>query len=246
MTALLSWYDEPLNLLTDAVLSLRGFCDRLIALDGAYAFTPDAEPASPPGQADAIRMAADAAGIDGVVVQPGRLWAGQIEKRQYLFDLAAGPPADWLLIHDADHELDGDPVRFRAFLAGLPPDVVTIEAQYRTPAVAGRQLTPWHEWLTRETFFTPLLFRALPELRVERHHWWYSGLLQGERVALWGWDDSGGELDGAGLYPPGRHEQTKTFKVRHRCFERPEPLLARQRGLYAARADLVAAAGVEP
>lgn len=243
ITALLSWYDEPIDLLDKGVRSLRGFCDRLIALDGAYEFTPDHQPRSPSEQADVIWDAALAAGLD-VSVQEGKVWAGQIEKRQHLFDLATH--TDWVLIHDADHELDGDPVLLRAFLAALPPDVVTVEVLYSTPSVAGKTLTPWHDWLTTTKFHTPLLFRRLPGLRVDLHHWWYSGLLDGKRVALWGWDKSGGDLDGAGLLPQGRHTQTDTLQVIHRCFDRPEETLARQRQLYESRAELVAAQGVEP
>lgn len=243
VTALLSWFDEPLELLEDGVRSLQGFCDRLVALDGAYEFTPGAAAHSPFEQMVAIERAARKAGIDPEV-HPGEIWAGQIQKRQRLFDLAAG--SDWLLVHDADHQAAGDPARFRAFLADLAPTVVAVEALYETPPVSGKKLTAWHDWLTERPFYTPLVFRCLPELRVERHHWWYSGLLDGERVALWGWDLSGGDLEGAGALPAGDHAPTDTLRITHRCFDRPEDVLERQRGLYAARAELVAAAGVEP
>jgi hypothetical protein len=242
ITALLSWYDEPVELLEDGVRSLAGFCDRIIAVDGAYKFTPRAHNASPAEQASAIRGAADDVGLE-VEVHSGRIWEGQIEKRQHLFDLATD--SDWLLIHDADHELEGDPAMFRWFLDNLADDVVTVEVSYETPAVPGKEITPWHEWLTTGSFYTPLIFRNLPLLRVERHHWWYSGLLDGELVALWGWDKSGGDFEGANDLQQGRHKRTGTLQVTHRCFDRPDEILERQRGLYAARADLVAASGVE-
>lgn len=243
VTAMLSWFDEPLELLEDGIRSLAGFCDRLVALDGAYAFTPGAAANSPGDQAQAIMRAAVTAGLE-VGIHRGTVWSGQIEKRQRLFELAAD--SDWLLIHDADHELQGDPADFRAFLAGLPRDVVTVEVPYLTPPVEGKEITPWHRWLTTEQFPTPLVFRALPGLRVDLHHWWYSGILDGERVALWGWDASGGDLEGAHTLPFGRHTRTDTLRVVHRCFDRPDATLERQRGLYAARAELVAAHGVEP
>lgn len=244
ITALLSWYDEPVELLEKCVRSLRGFCDRLIAVDGAYEFTPTHEQRSPIEQGDIIWDAAVKVGLEVEVFEAWCVWKGQIAKRQYLFDMAID--ADWVLIHDADHQLRGDPQRFRGFLAGLPDDVVAVDVPYKTPRVHGKTLTPWHDWLTTTQFFTPLIFRRLPELRVERHHWWYSGLLNGQKTALWGWDKSGGDLEGADTLPHGKHVQTKTLRVTHRCFDRPEETLERQRRLYRKRDDIVTAHGVEP
>lgn len=244
VVALLSWYDEPIDLLRVGVRSLRGFCDRLIALDGAYDFTPGKEEGSPADQARAIIETAEAAHIS-VQVHPSQAWKGQIEKRQHLFDLAAG--ADWVLIHDADHELGGNPRAFRKCLASLPDDVVSVEVPYTTPDVRGKFLTDWHQRLTQKTIITPLIFRCLPGLRIDRHHWWYSGLLDGQRTQLWGWgEEDESEHGGVKELPAGRRASTTTLSVTHRCFFKSDEHLRRQRNLYRARAELVAANGIEP
>lgn len=244
ITAMLSWYDEPPGLLAEGIASLKGCCDRIVALDGPYRYMDGWDPVSPPEQAQAIREAADSVGIACVIGEP-RAWAGQIEKRQALIELAL-PDSDWLFVHDADHLLIGWPTSLREWLRRCEPNVVTVELRYRTPAVDGATLTLWHDWLTTTEFYAPIIYRALPEFRVERHHWWYSGLLNGERVALEGWDKSGGDLEGADQYVKGLHASCHLASIEHRCFDRPPERLAQQRAMYARRDELVATTGEEP
>lgn len=101
---LLSWYEEQPEWLYELVSSVAGVCDRVVAVDGAYALYPDARARSGPDQADAILFGAAEQGLGVTVHQPRTPWVGnEVEKRRYAHRLAAG--ADWLLVLDGDERV---------------------------------------------------------------------------------------------------------------------------------------------
>jgi hypothetical protein len=64
VTAMLAWFDEPVDLLETAVQGAAVVADRLVAADGAYEQVPDRAESSPPEQKRAIVRAAKKAGLD--------------------------------------------------------------------------------------------------------------------------------------------------------------------------------------
>lgn len=246
ITALLSWYDEPITQLHRAVTSLQGLADHLVAIDGPYAMLGDVSATSSPEQSAAIEHVAAITGI-GLTLETGRAWAGEVEKRQALFDLAP-PDSDWLIVIDADHEIIGSKRAFRIELANARPPVHAFDAVSYVPQPPADDtlLTPWHQWLAQTPHRRAFAFRALDDMRVDHHHWWYSGVHKRRRIALWGWDNTGNpDFDGIGQYRLCRHRMTRNVKVAHHCFQRSSERLELQRQFYETRDQHVAQVGVE-
>lgn len=100
-----------------------------------------------------------------------------------------------------------------------PDDVATLLLDpSRTPKDRSPGL--WHEEVAGQTFDITHIFRALPGLRVERKHWWVSGIARnGQRHWLWGGDGSYPTLTPTAMPAP--------YRVEHRCLYRtPEQVLA--------------------
>lgn len=243
VVAMLAWWDEPPDELTACITSLPTICDAVIAIDGAYEMTPGATAASPDEQAEAIKTAAAAAGIEASVVVPDTVWVGQVEKRDFMLRQAAAD-ADWLIAVDADHRLIGNRDKIRAELAGLRR-VDSIRHDFHTPAprLPGqlKRLAPhsWHRNLSGTTIEHSLLFRRLDEMRVERVHWGYSGVTGGRRVSVGNYR--------ADKIPAGRSHRLKApFRVEHVCFERDLMRLDRNRDYCVVRDRFKNEHGFEP
>ena len=73
VTAMLAWYDEPEELLEQAVSSAATIADRILAVDGGYRQTPGAQSRSPQPQTAAIRQTARKAGISCTIVHPSKV-----------------------------------------------------------------------------------------------------------------------------------------------------------------------------
>lgn len=214
VTAALCWWNETVEDLRTAVTSAASVADRVVALDGAYARYPGATVRSGDEQADAIRDAAESAGIEALVVRPDRLWVGQCEKRTALMNLAADG-SDWIVILDADYVIDADREHVRDQLAATEYDVL------RVPLVTppGEYATNWHrEQAEAGEQWTPLVYRAYPEWLVEERHWWYSAIKDGRRVWMWDGDDRYGRVP---------HGQLLGYRVEHRsALQSHESILA--------------------
>jgi hypothetical protein len=125
ITGLLAWFDETPETLDRCVRSLACVCDRLIALDGRWELFPGEAFVSPEDQRDAILEAARGAGVAGMLVAPGSVFASQVAKRAMLMSLAGD--TDWLLVIDADeHITDADPDELRLRLAATTRDVCRV------------------------------------------------------------------------------------------------------------------------
>lgn len=239
VTAMLAWWDEPPDMLATCVESLPVLCDRLVAVDGGYELTPGATAQSPPEQAKAIRAAAKKAGIPLDLYVPETLWEGQVQKRDFLMQQAT-KEADWVMPVDADYVLHGPRDAIRSELGRVEADSVQVEFYTSVPeGLDVKRVAPhaWHSEIAGYSLMTNLLFRALPEMRVEFRHWWYSGLKDGKRVALWGCDE---------VYP---RAATWTLQapllVEHRCFFRDRMRLDRNKAFCARRDQQVTREGVE-
>lgn len=238
VTASLIWYDEPPDLLTACVQGIARVADRVVAVDGAYRRYPGAKVTSPPEQARAIRAAAEAAGIECLVLTPDRLWAGQIEKRSYALT-AAAIGSDWIAITDADHIIDTNRTEARAALASLSAEVVCLSVIMTTPADRARlgatSATGWHRGMALTEMRYDHLFRALPGLRVETYHWWYSAIRDGRRVWI-----SRGEATGGPVTP-----FSVRYVVEHRCHQRDEAHMLAGRAFCNDRIMVVERTGQE-
>lgn len=216
VTAALCWWDERPEDLVECVRGMANVADRVVALDGAYRRYPDATPQSPPEQAEAIRETAKEVGLECVVLTPDRLWAGQVEKRSYLLAMAS-VGSDWIVVVDADHVIHADRASVRAELANFSPEVDVITAPYYTPmserGLGNSAATGWHRRIAGHREDVAFFFRALPGLRVEGFHWFYSGIKNGKRVWVLHNDD------GPGL---PRYRFRSFYEVEHRTLFRDE------------------------
>lgn len=202
VTAALCWWNEKPDELARAVASVGNVADRVVALDGAYRRYPGATARSSDEEVEAIASAADAAGMDSLVIQPRRLWAGQVEKRSYLLALAA-LKSDWILILDADYVVTADRQSVLDQLAGTTFDA--LEVEMTTPP--GEYATNWHLQQAGPPSWHPLVFRALPGMHVEDRHWWYSAVKGDRRVWVW---------DGDGRYQAQPRGKLLDYRVEHR------------------------------
>ena len=134
VTAMLAWFEEPTDLLDACVRSLGGFCDRIVAVDGAYDLTPGKARRSPPEQAEAIEKAASAAGIEAEIFVPGRVWEGQVQKRDFMLRLAA-ERSDYVFACDADYIVRCEVPAVRAELEESDADAFRL--RFHTPIPAG-------------------------------------------------------------------------------------------------------------
>lgn len=242
VTAMLAWYEEDLNLLEDCILSLAGFCDRIVAVDGGYELIPEATGASSPDQHTTVIRACEKAGLDLDMFIPPDAWTGQVAKRDWMIKRATygwQTPSDWLFVVDADYRIHGDAERVRAEL-GSRRMVDVYQPLLYQPLPDGFDLeqSP-HEWHTRyagQTIRHSFLFRAHPEPRLEQRHWYYSALKNGKRVGMQGCPE----------YPKACTRPLRTsLTVEHRCFSRSQRTLQRNRDYCANRETYLQANGVE-
>lgn len=237
VTAMLAWYDEDPAILHRAVASLACIADRLVAVDGRWDLYPGASATSPPEQAETIKNAARVAGIQ-LIIDQGKHWSGQVEKRNHMLQLAKG--SDWVLPLDADWELEGDRDRIRAELAAVTAD--TLSVLFCTPTNPARSLsesaaTEWHANMAGTTERLTLIWRYLDDMRVEDAHWIVSGVKNQQRIQLWG----------NGKYPPAAHAGLRArFLVTHHCLHRDERTIQANREYCEQRAAYVAKHGREP
>lgn len=223
VTAALAWFDEPLEQLDECVRSLPVIADRLVAVDGGYSRYPGAKAKSPAAQAAQIRKTAKDVGLDVVIHTPDKLWAGQVQKRSFLIQQAA-LGSDWWVPVDADHVLHGVRSAIRHELKHLDAAFDAVVADLFTPMNHDRPLDEsaagkWHKDLADRYTRIPNVFRSFPELRVERFHWWYSGLRGGKRIWLMGGEEEGG--------PRAKlHIMEAPYLIEHRClFRQPKQIL---------------------
>jgi hypothetical protein len=234
---MLAWYDEDPAMLHRAVSSLHVIADRLVAADGRWDYYPGETTGSPSEQREAITDAAGEHGITVLFDEPVRAWSGQVEKRNHLLGMAQ--PSDWLLPLDADWELEGEREPARRALETAAADALTV--RFYTPP-PGRDVrlhdvasTAWHANMAGTTVREPLVWRNLPEIRIENQHWMYSAVKDGRRVSLWGYQ-----------YPPADTADLDAVRIVHHCLSRDERTVMANRAYCERRDAYTAEHGREP
>jgi hypothetical protein len=241
VTAMLAWFDEPPDLLEQAVDSVACVADRVVAVDGGYELAPGAKPGSPKAQADRIRKAARAAGLDLVLMEPAALWKGQVAKRHFMLRLAC-QESDWVMPLDADWCVFGNREQVREELARSRAEALTVE--FSTPENDERPLAEsaaerWHQQTAGRIYRYPLIFRVLPDMSMDLSHWGYSALRPGtgDRIAYWDRRVASKKARTA--------ELTSDLLIEHLCLFRDEKQILRNREFCAARDQQVRRQGAE-
>jgi len=235
VTCMLAWYDEDPATLYRAVSSAACIADRIAAADGRWDLYPGQHAKSPPDQYDAIRDAAQDAGLD-LAIEHRDHWTGQVQKRNHLLRMAQ--PATWLMPLDADWELNGDRAHIRPQLENAEADALIVA--FHTPPNPDATLrdvaaTAWHEQLAGHTIHEPLIYRNLPGIRIDNYHWHYSAIKHGQRVALWGTH-----------HPPCHTHPITGLRIDHHCLHRDQRTIQANRRYCHLRDQHVAMHGREP
>lgn len=217
--ACLSWFEESPTWLASLVTSLAGFCDHVVAVDGAFFLYPEAmkHPVSGPEQAEAVIQTAKAAGMGVTVHVPSHPWMGnETEKRTFLFRaglMVAEPLRDWLFIVDGDDIVDRVPYDAHLRLEQTDKDVAEVSLWSREDWEQTDTKTDLANRMNGEapdewTISHRALFRALPTLRCGFAHMVYEAERDGETVYLRGDPATVGTLEEA--------EDLLDLRVEHR------------------------------
>jgi len=194
IVGVLSWYDESPSWLAACVGGFARVCDEIVAVDGAYELYPGGRARSRPDQAEAIMIAAEAAGVGCTIHRPRHTFAGnEVEKRNLTLGLAAPllePMRDWLMVFDADmHVMQAYPDVIRRDLAETDRHVATmtlLDGQDMFAADDRAALARTHPVSTEWTYRARFIYRWLPELRYGPAHYSIRGTIDGEDVWLRG------------------------------------------------------------
>lgn len=239
VTAALSWWNEKPEDLSECIRGIASVADRVVALDGAYWRYPGATARSSNAEVDAIRETAIQSGLDCIILQPQRSWRGEIEKRSALFALSA-VGSDWVVIVDTDHIISAHRKKVRAELESTDADTISVflsTPKQQDRSVEETSATNWHASQSACRERCALILRALPGLRVEKRHWWYSAYKGGEKVWLAGGDDSAPGVVHADMSAP--------YEVEHRCLLRSREQMLAARAWYNDRVIVVERTGQE-
>lgn len=239
VTAALIWYDEKPEDLVACVRGIGNIADRLVAVDGAYRRYPDAQVSSPPEQAEAIRATAAEVNLECDVHVPDQLWAGQVEKRSFVLNRAS-QDSDWIAVVDSDWVIHAEREKARDALAGVGADVVSVPIY--TPKVLKAKMpfaSHWHRREANRRYLIAHLYRAFPGWRVEKKHWNYSALKNGQRVWMW-------NVPSAREYPVlPAHPLGTRYIIEHRTLLRDERHIRASRAFLNDRLMVVAKTGQE-
>jgi hypothetical protein len=232
VTAALIWWNELPADLERCVRGLATIADRLVAVDGAYARYPGAKVASPIAQVHAIAETARQVGIEVVDVdRPKRLWAGQVEKRAFALSEAA-KGSDWVAVVDADWVVMGDRISARKELNSYRSDIDVVAVPFYTPPSDNEVASGWHTAVSGTTVFLPHLFRALPQITVEKYHWWYTAQKGQRKVYLWGPPNQG-------MLRPA-HNLEAPYQIHHMTLHRTPEQVRASRAFVNDRIKVVA------
>lgn len=219
---LLSWFDESPAWLAACVTSAARICDHIVCVDGAYRHYPGGKGSSGVEQSEALRLAAEAAGVGITLHVPRDTWNGdEVGKRDFLFragHLTANPDVDWFFVIDAD-ELVTECDRYAVRSQLTNTDLHVARVMYHTHtdhAARGDHLSHLERHGAHEA---RRFFRAPYEpIRVAGQHWMYLATRDGHEEILWGIGEVPAvEIDGlhmehrTHLRPPTRRTSQDTY-----------------------------------
>lgn len=177
LVGLLSWYQERPSWLAGCIASYaQAGITHLVAIDGAYALFPNAEPRSTSVEHDTIVETTTGAGIHLSLVIPTTPWYGnEIEKRTALFrhaDAITQDGVDAVVVIDADEIVtrayDGWLERF--LNTGLHAADVLLWERELNDTQARAQITRSFSYDPRSTQPIRKVFRAIHGTHVTGHH----------------------------------------------------------------------------
>lgn len=227
IAALMSFYDDPPDMIERAIESVAELVEVIVAVDGAYGVFPSGEARSPAEQVDAIQETAAACDLDLLLYQPNDVWhGGEVEKRDFMFRLADTMRADWYTILDTDFIFEY-PYRLGvqsvfedlrvAQKRGFEVGKVTLIDHVSTPGANSKR---------RVENELPLFYRVagLAPIHIGPTH--YHTWREGSEEHLWGCLNT----------PQVAHfDMTDTVHVRHEWWHRDEARQARKWGYYLVR-----------
>ena len=244
ISLMLNWFDEPPELLRQAVRGAAVFADRIVAADGAYSLVGEAEPRSDPEQTIAIAEEADACGLTCEFLPP-QVYAGQVAKRTACLQVAK-EGSDWVLPLDADWLIEGDGPAIRTELEEMHANgyeqVAVRFYQPENPELDMDELAlnVWHINEAGLERSTPFIYRSMPEMRYDTNHW--SLVCRSE-------DGREVGLFGATLRPGLARPKTGYLQAehlfQHLCLFRERKQIERNRDYIAKRDAEVARVGFE-
>lgn len=230
ITGLLSFYDEPLELLAAHVSSLSGVVDHLVAVDGAYFLYPQAQPSSDPSQMRLIEEICRGLRIGLTTHTPSQVWAGnEVQKRNHMVTLAepVTDPNGWYIVLDADCIVtkvadDWFQQMEQAAKDGWGAAEISVREVREIPGVA----------FDPQDSYGPirLMYRAVPNLTYGPAHWCIHAPdpETGERIFFWGPPD---------LKPVDAFNARHLLKFDHRM-DRPDYRAVNARKYYLKREQL--------
>jgi hypothetical protein len=224
LVALLSWFDEPVELLTLALDGARrAGCSAVVAVDGRYEHFPSNGDVSAAEQRAVIDAACRHHGMDLTLHVAGP-WDGEPSKRTQLFGLAlaVSDPGDWWLILDADTIVTDVQDEFLFALAAVEDDAALVRV---VDVEARRAKRP--DWPVEVDF--RLLYRAQPMAVIGTHHYDYTRLSDGQPL----WRGGSGADEADGVVPATNLAEYMT--VEHRPAARDPGRLFQKMQSYTAR-----------
>lgn len=188
VTGILSFYDEPLELLAASVSSWGGVIDHLVAVDGAYMLYPQGKHRSDPAQLRLITEICAGLKIGLTTHTPSNVWTGnEVQKRNHAVSLAEPVTNEdgWYIVLDADCVVTH--VSFDWFeqcARAAAEDWGAGEIQYQEVTPETKNMPPADRYCNIR-----LMYRALPGLTYGPNHFTIYAPVPEEEdtyVCLWG------------------------------------------------------------
>lgn len=231
VTGILSFYDEPTELLAASVSSLTDVVDHLVVVDGAYMLYPQGKPSSDPDQMRLITEICRGARIGLTTHTPVQVWSGnEVQKRNHALWLAEAVTNEdgWYLVLDADCIITQvSPSWFKDVHEIAEDGWGAIDLSVReTRPIPGVELDP-------EDSYAPirLMYRALRNMQYGPSHWTLRAPDpndENEWLFFWGPKE---------FEPVSSYDGKHLLKFDHR-HDRPEYRRVNQRKYYAKRDQL--------
>lgn len=229
VTGILSFYDEPIELLAACVSGMCRVVDHVVAIDGSYLLYPNGQPSSDPQQMRIIEEICRGSNVGITTHTQTQRWHGnEVQKRNHALRLAEAvtSPEGWYLVLDADCVVTyATPMWFET-VAAIPEDFGAAMIDVNVvQTIPGIELEP-------DDAYQPvrLMYRALRRMVYGPAHWIIHAPdpETNEPICFWGPNE---------LEPVEAFDLTSYLKIDHRL-ERPEYRRVAGRKYYVMREKL--------